>query len=234
MVDPAERESDDVPASVESLVNAWLDRGRPTQNSIPWPRDRWIAAFPEFSEMLAILPDRLDRQVIRTAVAGAGDESRSPCLSFVAAMAWGYGRVGYGPFRVRRALSSVADPEDRLGMVARTVRAEGGPAAYEVMAGPARLAGLGPAFGTKFMYFCPQMPYGPPAIILDRLVADWLNSNAGTAFNPVPWRPVAYAHYIRLLVGWGSKLGVEADDIEECIFVASAAAKPGQWSENAA
>ena len=102
------------------------------------------------------------------------------------------------------------------------------------MAGPGRLTGLGPAFGTKFMYFCPQMSSCPPAIILDKLVANWLNSNVGTAINPVPWRPAAYARYVQLLVGWGSKLGVAADDIEECIFVASAAARPGQWSGNAA
>ena len=233
MVQPVDRDSDEVPGTVGTLMRAWLDGGRPVQNTIPWPREKWISTFPEYGDTLMAMPHCLDRRAIRTAAATAGDADQGAGGSFIAAMAWGYGRVGYGPFRARRALDSVADAEARLGLVARTVRTEGGPAAYEVMSGPARLTGLGPAFGTKFMYFCPQKPSGPPAIILDRLVASWLNSNVGTAFDPVPWKPETYTRYIQLLVGWAAALGVEADEIEECIFVAAASATPGQWSSNA-
>jgi hypothetical protein len=87
-------------------------------------------------------------------------------------MAWGYGRVGYGPFRVRRVLAPVPDPGERLQAAAGEL-ARGGPtAAYALLgdSGVPRLPGPGPAFGTKFLYFC-SPPGDRTALILDRLVA---------------------------------------------------------------
>jgi hypothetical protein len=62
---------------------------------------------------------------------------------------------------------------------------EGGPVkAYAFLGdnGVPRLARLGPAFGTKFLYFCSPAS-GRPALILDRLVAAWLRENADLSLN---------------------------------------------------
>jgi hypothetical protein len=61
---------------------------------------------------------------------------------------------------------------------------------WEIMAWPG-LVGLGPAFGTKFLYFC-SPPGGQPALILDRLMSRWLRDNAGLAVNEIRWSVSTY------------------------------------------
>jgi hypothetical protein len=101
-------------------------------------------------------------------------------------MAWGYGRVGYGPYRVHRVLETTLDAGSILQSAAGELGSGGPVRAYVLLGehGAARLPGLGPAFGTKFLYFC--SPSGAsPALILDRLVADWLREHAGLRLNEV-------------------------------------------------
>jgi hypothetical protein len=129
--------------------------------------------------MFAGLPDRLTRPVVRGACQRAADAPADAAPAFLTVMAWGYGQVGYGPFRVRRLLDGTANADAQL-QAAAGMLSEGGPVeAYALLGdnGVPRLARLGPAFGTKFLYFC--SPAGKrPALILDRLTGirdkrDW-------------------------------------------------------------
>jgi hypothetical protein len=52
--------------------------------------------------MFTGLPDRLTRPVVRGACLRAADAPADAARAFLTVMAWGYGQVGYGPFRVRR------------------------------------------------------------------------------------------------------------------------------------
>jgi hypothetical protein len=117
-------------------------------------------------------------------------------------MAWGYGRVGYGPFRVRRLLDASPNAGALLQAAARKA-AEGRPVrAYACLGdhGTARLPRLGPAFGTKFLYFCSSAATRP-ALILDRLVARWLRENTDLALNEIRWSVATYTHYLETMFG---------------------------------
>jgi hypothetical protein len=138
-------------------------------------------------------------------------------------MAWGYGRVGYGPFRVRRVLAPVPDPGERLQAAAGEL-ARGGPtAAYALLgdSGVPRLPGPGPAFGTKFLYFC-SPPGDRTALILDRLVAAWLRASTGLRLNEARWSAPTCQRYLEAMSRWAAETAVTADELEACIFLAQA------------
>jgi hypothetical protein len=61
----------DVPPAVAGVVGEWQAGGRPGQQAIRWPRERWLAALPETADALQALPVRLDRGVVGAACAGA-------------------------------------------------------------------------------------------------------------------------------------------------------------------
>ena len=157
------------------LANA---RRRPRQQGSYWSLRPWQLAFPERSEFLASLPNPISRADVIDACREAHLGSEAAVRGFLAAMIWGYGKVGYGPYRTARVLSDTAGAAASLAEVARVARDEGGPAAFVWLA-KHRLRGLGVAFATKYLFFCAAAGDGPPALVLDRLVRGWLARNAG-------------------------------------------------------
>ena len=89
---------------------------------------------------------------------------------------------------------------------------------------------LGPAFGTKYLYFCPQGRGGLPALILDRLVSDWLTRAVGVKLSPVGWSVGTYSSYLSLLAGWAGELHIPLDAIEERAFTEQATLRGSQWA----
>ena len=220
-----------VPSSVRRIADAWLAAGSPPQQGIAWPRQRWIDAFTTEAITFAALPDRLTRPVVRDACQRAAESPAEARRAFLAVMAWGYGRVGYGPFRVRRLLDSAPDAGADLQAAASALKDSGPVAAYARLGdhGVARLAGLGPAFGTKFLCFC-SPPGGQPALILDRLMSRWLRDNAGVAVNEVRWSVPTYRRYLTIMYGWAGELALASDELEMCIFSEQAALAGSQWA----
>jgi len=151
--------------------------------------------------------------------------------AFIAVMAWGQGNVGYGRYRTREMLSTPHAPERLLSAV-KTLAAEGPLAAYRRLAakGDCGLDGLGAAFGTKFLFFCQPPGQAPTALILDKLLSDWLLDNAGLDFNSQPWSEPRYAAYLRQMRAWARELDCAPDELEMCIFRAKADESGGQWS----
>ncbi|GAB3062507.1 hypothetical protein GCM10027053_26220 [Intrasporangium mesophilum] len=86
---------------------------------------------------------------------------------------------------------------------------------------------LGPAFGTKYLYFATPETGNSP-LILDRLVARWVARHAGIVLNPVPWSSRTYNRYLSLMAAWSSDLEVIPAKVEELIFRDSAG---GQWTD---
>ena len=206
--------------AVRSLVEDWNAAGRPAQDGISWPKRRWSATFP--GGTLAQLPARLDRAAVRAACAAAPSGPDAALEAFLAAMAWGYGKVGYGPWRTARILDPGVNPQagQRLAESAAELLSAGPLAAYQRLGGKSRLRWLGPAFGTKYLYFCPQPDAHNRALILDGRVARWLATHAGIVLDPVPWAPDTYARYLDVMHGWADALDVAPDVVEERIFVA--------------
>ena len=181
-----------VPRALEELVGRWRAAERPTQPGIDWPRQRWIATFPQHAQPLRALPDRLDRLdrlTLRRIGAAAAADAASAEVAFIAVMAWGCGAIGYGLFRTRRILAATPDARDRLHRVVSTLAASGAAAAYRRLAVDAdcHLRYLGPAFATKYLYFCQPEGHAPQALIHDRYVSVWLSRNAGLELHSSTW-----------------------------------------------
>ncbi len=218
--------------AVADLYARWLAAGRPRQPAMAWPRDRWLRMLPEHAEFLRALPAVLDREAVRAYGLRATETPALAAEAFIAVMAWGYGDVGFGPFRTARALGETPEAPNRLFSIATTL-ANGGPlAAYRRLASDARLIGLGPAFGTKFLYFTQPDGAPKPALILDRLVARWLVCEAGVELDPVPWSGSTYRRYLELMHEWAALIGCRPDELEYCMFQAMADASGGQWSRD--
>lgn len=219
------------PAALEQLVSRWREDGSPAQPAIPWPRDVWLADLPEHAGLLRRLPPLLDRAAIREVCADAATDALSAQSALIAVMAWGQGNVGYGRYRTREMLSTPHAPERLLSAV-KTLAAEGPLAAYRCLAakGDCGLDGLGAAFGTKFLFFCQPPGQAPTALILDKLLSDWLLDNAGLDFKSQSWSAPRFAAYLRQMHAWARELECAPYELETCIFRAKANESGGQWS----
>jgi hypothetical protein len=218
------------PAAVIRVVRSWQAKGRPRQPGILWRRERWLATFPESKHALNSLPNYLDRGIVRAACLHAPSSPAAARHAFLVAMAWGYGKVGYGAWRTARILQQSSHASNRLAKVTQHLAHRGALDAYDLLAGDCRLQGLGPAFGTKYLYFCPQSTAGPQALIFDRLVASWLAEHVDVRLNPVAWSPTTYRRYLELVSSWADALGVAGDEVEGCIFQARSNEVGNQWA----
>jgi hypothetical protein len=218
------------PAAVVRVVEGWQAHGRPRQPSIPWRRERWLATFPESRQVLGSLPKNLDRATVPQACLDAPSSPAAARGAFLVVMAWGHGRVGYGPWRTARILQERSGAPDRLAKVPQHLGNRGALDAYGLLGGGCRLRGLGPAFGTKYLSFCPQSAAGPRALIFDRLVAGWLARHVEVRLNPVPWSPGTYRRYLELVGSWADALGVAGEEVEQCIFQARSVEVGNQWA----
>jgi hypothetical protein len=148
---------------------------------------------------------------------------------FVAAMVWGYGRVGYGPFRAARVLAENPNAPEILLEAAVRVRRDGGPLAFAWLA-KNRLNWLGVAFATKYLYYCSGRST-TPALVLDRLVQGWLREHADWSVR-LDWHIPDYERYVQAAINWAAELGVAPADVEYLMFSDAAAQKPGsQWAD---
>ena len=110
------------------------------------------------------------------------------------------------------------DAGARLLRTARVLAADDAMAAYRELGGRSRVFKVGPAFGTKFLFFC-QDPSAPRrALIFDKNVADWLRGRAGLDLNPVPWSPKTYETYLGQIHRWADALDVEPEVVELVMF----------------
>ena len=219
-----------VPPELLQLVSQWRAAGSPPQAAIPWPRDIWLTDLPAHTLLLGSLPTLLDRAAIRAACAGATTDAESAERALVAVMAWGQGNRGYGRYRTSRILSA-PQASERLMSAAQTLAIDGPLAAYRSLADnhDCGISGLGAAFGTKFLYFCQPSGQGTTALILDKLLSDWLLENAGLDLKSQPWSEPRYAAYLRQMHSWATELGCEPDELESCIFQAKADESGSQW-----
>jgi hypothetical protein len=218
-----------VPEALEETFKRWDGSGRPAQSGTAWPLASWETTFPDQKAYLASLPNPLDRQAVTEACASAAASPNEAVQGFIAAMIWGYGRVGYGPFRTARVLTGNQRSPALLQEAARRVQRSGGPASFEWLADH-RLHGLGVSFATKYLFFVyPDAP--EPALILDRLVRSWLGRNIG--WSPrLDWRTADYRKYISTVVNWATQLGISPDTVEYLMFTREVESDPAsQWRQ---
>jgi hypothetical protein len=201
------------------LVAEWRQAGSPRQPGIDWPSERWVEYFPAHKRLFRDdLPKKLDRRAVVKIAATASSSPAQAVRAFLAGSAWGYGRVGYGPWRVAESLVVTPDAPQRLHSVAMTLMAGTAVTAYSMLAKVQRIYGLGPAFGTKFLYFTQPADRRPRALILDSQIGAWLRSHAGWPIDVVPWSSATYSRYLDQMHTWATSLDVGPEALELCMF----------------
>ena len=138
---------------------------------------------------------------------GRSPEERVKAMgeAFVAAMAWGFRPNSYGPFRTNEMLENSKPNQERddaltiLLEIFDELKSESGRPidAYKKLSG--KITRLGPAFGTKFLYFASSEDDRAP--ILDAVVANWLwkygvRDSKGKWLSAVPWKSTNYQRYL--------------------------------------
>ena len=141
--------------------------------------------------------------------------------AMVIVYAWGWSTT---PVGVTRAQNTIGAGPETLGsalLAARNAIRKGDPLdGYAALAGPHRVRGLGPSFGTKFLYFVSSE--GRRALILDQLVADWLAREAALSVNATRWSVRTYSAYLTTMQRWSSQIGIPKHQLEEILFTEEA------------
>jgi|GEM_PF-1523608 hypothetical protein len=213
------------------LVARWRAAGSPSQPGVSWRRPSWIRTFPRHKSTFEKLPDLLDRKATRAVALDAAADVRAAEAAFLVSRAWGEGMNGYGATRALDIFDLNPEVSGALLNVSRVLRDAGPAAAYEAMSNAAksRLKKLGPAFGTKYLYFSQPEGQRPRALIHDAQIAKWFRARAGTSLGSEEWSPPIYMEYLRTMHDWARELDCEPDDLEMCIF--RSMAPPGsQWA----
>ena len=216
------------PEFAAAAVNDWTDAGRPRQKPIAWPKSEWMKEFPDLAPMLSQMSNPLSRSEVRDTVRRLPNDEAGAVAAFVACMAWGYGRTGYGRSRTMKVLESSGDAPRKLAK-ARAIASRGGLRAafdaYQYLAGEGRLDHLGPAFGTKFIYF-----HNADGLILDKLTAEWYQRASGIDLKPTQWNPSKYREYLAFMGGWADSFGLRPDELEEVAFSQISRESRNQWA----
>lgn len=234
------------PDALITTYMRWQDAGRPTQVPSRWNRKSWtnqLGQYEGFFNELKI--DRIDRkQAVQLSPHKVTNEEEAVQV-FLLAMLWGYGLVGYGPFRTRRIIDRPEAVAELLE-VAQVAQRDGGLVAFQLIedrrSGGKRsfLKWLGPAFGTKYIYFLtaksnPQ----EPAPVMDAVVYRWFLKHAPDRKLRVDfWHTPSYEQFLYSLGEWASHIRrrfgqeIRIDDVEYLIFAEGSRFEGNDWSES--
>ncbi|MFP5021922.1 8-oxoguanine DNA glycosylase OGG fold protein [Pseudonocardia phyllosphaerae] len=209
-----------IPDDLRRRFDAWND-ARPEQEPSSWtPRTwrRWLGDRAVFDR----LPERVSRNAVTRQFEVAAESADDLALvtdAFIAAMVWGYGPVGLGPYRTRRVLDLNPHAPGVLAKALDDAHKGDRKAAFEAMAGN-KLKYLGPAFGTKFLYFASLTAGRDDAVcpVLDSIVAGWFRTHTTFAPKIAAWSWPVYRRYLEILDAWSSELGIRSDQVELLIF----------------
>lgn len=201
----------------------------PLAQAIPFRAERWSRTLDACAHLKPVLdacttPEMVTRADLaaigRSVVAGESPPERL----LLATMIWGFGGVGYGPYRTKCMLDDLQG-RDRLRTTIALL-SEG--KLSEAYAG-FRVRMCGPAFFTKFFYAVGLgAGLDPLPLVLDSQVAVSLRqlhddgavdvSTLVRGGRSVMYFPEGYARYVALLNGWARELGCRPDAIERLLF----------------
>jgi hypothetical protein len=138
---------------------------------------------------------------------------------FIGAMIFGYGPVGYGPFRIGRVINENPDLLEKLK--GQYFAAGNSPReSWESHTQSNRIKYLGPAFATKFAYFAARRQRSKGTV---PLIADINTSSAMSSLAGIPRsveKSERYLEYVDLAHTWGADIGggYGVDEVERAVF----------------
>jgi len=153
--------------------------------------------------------------------------------AFVVTMLWGHGNSGYGPYRTHKILTQGGDSVspvvlDALHSSVEAIRRGSHDGfwfmnnKYDDSGRPAgKIADLGPAFFTKWMYVVSAQgsPSGHHALpILDAVMQSAVKPFWGGGRPPRTGHTPDYVAYVDALKEWGGPFGASSVEVEEAIF----------------
>lgn len=199
----------------ERLVTLVREDGvrRVQQPAIEFVPARWVQRAPDHAELFGSLPAVLDRASVHEFCAQQPVDDAGALRIFVASQVWGYGKVGYGPFRLAEALAEVT-LAPTLSSSRAHLRAGQPVDAFRELCVTHELPWVGTAFGTKFLHFAD--PAGS-ALILDSVVAGWLKQHTGLRFRCLRDER-EYATWLALAAEWAAETGTTPERIELLVF----------------
>ena len=141
--------------------------------------------------------------------------------AFVVVMAWGFRPNSYGPFRTSVMLSKPRGGRTVLEVLESAAQKSDPLDAYTALS--KGLERLGPAFGTKFLYFTSSLDNRAP--IFDAVVAKWLwrygvRNSKNNWMSPVGWNTNTYGRYVQFCTEICELLGIaDRGLVEYLMFV---------------
>jgi hypothetical protein len=163
-------------------------------------------------------------RVRRRDVFALAEEAHTPVGAFhtyVAAAAWG-SRSGREVSRRLRAFNDVEAVATRLAAVTAILTAAGTADGYRALLhGDQRVRHVGPAFGSKYLYFAGyhRVPPGIRPLILDENTAVAVQRLTGDACPHEQVSTAEYVGYLRQLHAWAESWGgCEPDVVERAAF----------------
>lgn len=216
-----------------SALRTKLADGPISQGTVGYYPETWMRWIGDLSPVS--LDQRTGKQDINRAQLCefvAENLNESPIDALVRTLQWGYGNSARGASRGRAILVGGSKDKDhtkrfddevlaRLNRSIALIRTGNVGDAYNSLAfGDSRLAGLGPAFFTKWMYVVSADGDGRnPAVmpILDALVRSWIRKHADVslAYKSTP----DYVTYVDLLDSWSDPArDIYRVDVETAIF----------------
>lgn len=216
--------------TIDQLLEAAGQRAE--EQGVPWNREAWATALPEYSGLFDRLQQRTGNVVFRAAVYELQDGPSDELL--VAAMVWGFGPTGYGASRTREMF----EPRNGQPLVEvldeiRTHSRKGADAGFvalfhqegDPLVGRARLPMLSTAFGTKYLHFAAHdrmhSPDSPEPLVYDALVSKSIhqlenppNIPASTSYI----RGEQYLAYCQWAQDVANGVGCTATDVEHALF----------------
>lgn len=233
-----------IPTALKTAYTQWSGHGRPTQIASQWNTDAWVGRLSDHEAFLRGLDtNRLNRDQV-VDVAPDIENEETAVHVFLLAMLWGYGTVGYGPYRTHRILSR---PEAKTALyeVAQAAQQYGGLSAFELIADRRKRSGsflkyLGPAFGTKYIYFVTaQADRKESTPVMDAVVQRWFREHVEDCpLTVVWWHTESYRKYLRCLDTWAGELEKEfgdpirRDEVEYLIFASGSGFERNSWVES--
>lgn len=251
-VRPYDQDMATIPSTLLDVYDRWIRAERRPQERFVWRPESWRKRLGEMDlvDLDAIADaceqagngtrDRIDREIVRGLHSpailrpdGGSYDPKAVVTAFVAAMIWGYGTTGYGPYRTARVLMTDTEAVQHLVDVAGYAQGEsaGGVKSFEHIAGQGRnyLKYLGPAFGTKFLYFLTAASdVAETTPVMDGVIRRWFAGEPDISLVTSSWDPRSYRTYLSSLDTWRKELlavrgGVELDrdDLEFLIFAST-------------
>lgn len=203
---------------LEWLQNATLSH-QPAQIYYP---ENWLQAVPLDEMRLTIerFPNAIRRfDIVPLAHEAAETEAVSTVRQlFLATMLWGYGTVGYGPWRMAHITSNLDQLDGVLFSALRAIKYGSVRAAFSALQ-DAHIPFLGPSYFTKYLYFaglgCGIDHY---PLILDTRILQSLGALLGKrTFSEGTVED--YKNYVTTLHEWAEMLDCRADSIEYLLFL---------------